>query len=168
MGSFSYYLASFVVGLLLYSITSVPEGKGYVVERLGRYTRTLTPGINFIVPILDRVGHKMDMTKQVRYIPEQTVITRDNVRFSIDSEISYQVMDAASAAYQAGNPDWAIREQAAADVQAIALAMEADELHNHPRLIGDRLLAAMKQAATPWGIRIIGLEVKSISPAAKD
>lgn len=166
MSNFNYYLVSFVVGLLLYSVTSVPEGMAYIVERLGRYSRTLHPGINFIVPILERVGHKMNVQEQVLDIPPQVVTSKDNTSFSVDSSITYRIIDASKAAYRASDPGQAILKQAETDIRTVAAAMDANELLNRQNMFSARLLAVMSDATTPWGVQIVHIVINSATTSA--
>lgn len=166
MNNFYFRLIGLVVAASLYSITSVPKGQVYIVERFGRYSRTLHPGINLIMPIIERVGHKLNVMEQVRNIPPQEVMTRDNVKVIVDSVVTFQVVDAFDAAYKAKKPDQAILTQAANELQSVAASMEAEELRSRREIFGGRLFGAIDAAASSWGVKVIKFEIKSISPLA--
>lgn len=101
-------LLIFVLVLVFLSVKSVPQGMEFTVERFGRYTNTLTPGLNIIMPVIDRIGRRMVMMEQVMDVPSQEVITKDNAMVTVDGVVFYQVMDAAKAAYEVSQLDWAI------------------------------------------------------------
>ena len=164
MGSFALALLIFAVLMVFMSVKSVPQGMEYTVERFGKYTNTLTPGLNIIVPIIDRIGKKMVMMEQVMDVPSQEVITKDNAMVTVDGVIFYQVMDAAKAAYEVSQLGWAILNLVMTNIRTVMGSMDLDELLSRRDDINARLLSVVDDATTPWGIKVTRIEIKDIAP----
>ena len=146
------------------SIVIVQQGYEYTVEYLGRYTRTLEPGMHFLVPIIESVGAKLSKMEQVLDVPSQDVITKDNAMVRVDGVLFYQIQDAVNAAYQVGDLRLAILNLIMTNIRTVIGSMDMDELLSQRDVINQKLLHVVDEATIPWGVKVTRVEIKDITP----
>ena len=145
-------------------IRTVPQGQVWTVERFGAFTRLLQPGLNLIIPFVDRVGQQLNVQEVVLDIPEQSVITRDNATVVVDGIVYYRVMDPAKAAYQVQDLQQALNALAMTNIRAVIGEMDLDATLSSRERINSSLLAILDGATDPWGVKVSRVEMRKVEP----
>jgi regulator of protease activity HflC (stomatin/prohibitin superfamily) len=157
-------LVAFAIVLLFSVVKIVPQGREFTVERFGKYTKTLAPGIHILTPFVERIGRRMNMMEQVLDVPTQEVITRDNAMVKVDAIVFIQVMSASAAAYRVEDLPYAITQLCSTNLRTVVGSMDLDEVLFQRDNINSRLLTVIDAATEPWGVKVNRIEIKDLTP----
>lgn len=163
---FTPIVALLAIGVVFMGVQTVPQGYEYTIERFGKYTKTFPPGLNFLVPFMDRVSTKVNMREQVLDIEKQSVISKDNAVVQSDGVVFFQIVDAAKSTYEITGLLNAMKNLCLTNFRTVLGAMTMDEMLSNREEINTRLLSVVDHATNPWGVKVTRIEIKDLEPPA--
>jgi regulator of protease activity HflC (stomatin/prohibitin superfamily) len=160
-------LAIIAIVFVVRTVKIVPQQHAWVVERLGKYDRTLTPGLKFVVPFIERVAYQHSLKEVPMDVPSQVCITRDNTQLQVDGIIYFQVTDPMRASYGSSNYEFAITQLAQTLLRSVIGKMELDKTFEERDQINGAVVSALDEAAANWGVKVLRYEIKDLTPPAE-
>ena len=162
----AFVIAAIAAIFIIQTIKIVPQQHAWVVERLGKYDRTLTPGLKFVVPFIERVAYRHSLKEVPLDVPSQVCITKDNTQLQVDGIIYFQVTDPMRASYGSSNYISAITQLAQTLLRSVIGKMELDKTFEERDHINMSVVAALDEAASNWGVKVLRYEIKDLTPPA--
>ncbi len=156
-----------VVIFIIQSVKVVPQQNAWVKERLGKYAGTLTPGLNFLIPFIERVAYKHSLKEIPLDVPSQVCITKDNTQLQVDGILYFQVTDAMRASYGSSNYIMAVTQLAQTSLRSVIGKLELDKTFEEREMINAQVVNAIDEAALNWGVKVLRYEIKDLTPPAE-
>ena len=163
-GIFTVVFFAVAVVFIFKSIYQVPQQHAYVVERMGKYVRTLEPGLEFVIPFIERVAYKHSLKEVPLDVPSQICITRDNTQLQVDGVLYFQVTDPVAASYGSSSYMMAITQLAQTSLRSVIGKLELDKTVVEREHINGKVIAALDEAALGWGVKVLRYEIKDLTP----
>jgi regulator of protease activity HflC (stomatin/prohibitin superfamily) len=163
-GTFTFLLLVVAVVFVVNAVKVVPQQNAFVVERLGRYDRTLQPGLSFVIPFIDRVAYKHMLKEVPLDVPSQVCITRDNTQLTVDAVLYFQVTDPMRASYGSSDYLSAITQLSQTTLRSVIGKLELDKTFEEREIINSSVVAALDEAARSWGVKVLRYEIKDLTP----
>ena len=164
--TFPIVILAIAVMFVLQAVKVVPQQSAWVLERFGKYNRTLLPGLNIIIPFIDRVAYRHSLKEIPMDVPSQVCITRDNTQLQVDGVIYFQVTDPMKASYGSSNFVFAITQLAQTSLRSVIGKLELDKTFEERDLINTQVVNALDEAASNWGVKVLRYEIKDLTPPA--